>query len=333
MIDPRFYKSHGPIALGDLIAGLDVEVLEGRFLDEKIEGVGSLETSQPGHITFLNAKRHRGGLQTAKASACFIPENIAGLVGEVNIIPVVSKFPRSHFGRVINRLISGKTLFDVGHMAVSDFPGPKIHPTAVIAATAKIAPDVEIGPFAVIGAGVEIGAGSKIGAHATIEFAVMGENCSIKAHASIGSRGFGIDGDENGIFDLPHTGRVIMGNGVSIGCHSAVDRGFIGDTVLGDNVKVDNICQVAHNVTIGNGTMLAGHAGVSGSCNLGEGVLMGGSACLADHIDVGDGARVAAAAGVMNNIPAGETWSGIPAMPLRDHMRIVAATRKMTKRN
>ena len=212
----------------------------------------------------------------------------------------------------------------------STMPASKhIHPTTVISETAEIGADVKIGPYVVIGPGVVIGAGSQIESHVTIECAHLGSNCRIKAGACIGTSGFGVDADEKGIFDLPHVGRTILGDDVSIGCQSTIDRGFIGDTILGNDVKIDNLVQVAHNVTIGEGSMLAGHVGISGSCTIGKNVLMGGSVGLADHITVGDGARLAARAGVMHNIPAGETWSGIPAMPIRDHMRLISATRKL----
>ncbi|MGJ8564079.1 MAG: UDP-3-O-(3-hydroxymyristoyl)glucosamine N-acyltransferase [Alphaproteobacteria bacterium] len=331
MLDPRFYKPLGPVPLGELIDGLAVDV-EPKFLDEVIEGVATLSDSRRNEISFLQSKKYIEGLETAKATACFVPENLASLAGAARIIPLVSNFPRTHFGRVTARLVSEKTLFTDGEMDSTDFVNPKIHPTVVIAATALIAPDVEIGPYSVIGPGVEIGAGSKIGSHVTIHFTVIGKNCFVKPHASIGSRGFGVDGDEKGVFDLPHIGRVIMGDRVSVGCHTSIDRGLIGDTVINDDVKIDNLVQIAHNVTLGVGTMLAGHVGLSGSCNVGAGVLMGGSAGLADHINVGDGARVAAYAGVMKDIPAGETWSGIPAMPIRDHMRTISATKKLIQK-
>ena len=170
---------------------------------------------------------------------------------------------------------------------------------------------------------------SNIGSHTTLECCIIGEHCTIKPGARIGTSGFGMDADENGIIDLPHFGRVIVGDRVSIGAQTTIDRGQLGDTIIGDDVKIDNLVQIAHNVTIGAGSMIAGLVGISGSCVIGQGVLMGGSVGLADHITVGDGARLAARAGVMHNVPAGETWSGIPAVPIRDHMRMIAATKKM----
>lgn len=330
MIDVRFYASSGPIALGELIDGLAVSV-DPKYLDEMIESTAVLSSSVPGQISFLGSKKYKADLETAKATACFIEDENAALAGAAHIIPLISKTPKTHFGRVMNRLVQVKSLLDEG--VLKQIPeGSKIHPTAIIAESAKIGLNVEIAPYAVVGPGVVIGDDSRIGAHSAIDCAVIGQSCVIKSHAVIGGRGFGVDGDEAGLLDLPHIGRVIMGDRVSVGSHSCIDRGFIGDTVIGNDVKIDNLVQIAHNVTVGDGTMMAAHVGLSGSCHIGRGVLMGGSVGLADHIDVGDGAKIAARAGVMHNVPAGEMWSGIPAMPIRDHMRIISATKKLIQK-
>ena len=101
---------------------------------------------------------------------------------------------------------------------------------------------------------------------------------------------------------------------------------------MGSEMCIRDRVQIAHNCTIGEGTVIAGHVGISGSCVVGKGVQMGGNVGLADHVKVGDGASIAARAGVMHDIPAGEVWSGIPAMPIREHMRLVSATRKLIQK-
>ena len=183
-----------------------------------------------------------------------------------------------------------------------------------------------------IEAGVQIGDHTIIDPQAHIAFAKIGESCRIKSGAVIGGSGFGVAQDEKGLIDIPHLGRVMIGARVSIGANSCIDRGQLGDTVLGDDVKLDNFVQIAHNCQIGDGTMMAAHVGISGSCIIGKNCQFGGRVGLADHITVGEGAILAANAGVMHDIPAGEMYSGIPAIPIREHMRVISATRKLVKK-
>ncbi len=331
MIDTRFYNSHGPLSLADLIEGMAAELPDAKFSDEMISCGAILAKSQAGQICFLDNKRHKDQALTAKATACFVTERLAENVGARHIIPIVTKTPRAHFARAMKQLATPKSLCGSdGEAKVAK--SAQIHSSAVIGAGAVIEDAVEIAPYVIIGPGVHIGAGSVIGSHVDIRCAIIGKKCKIKPSSVIGGAGFGVAADENGMIDIPHLGRVIIGDRVSIGSQSCVDRGQIGDTVVESDVKIDNLVQIAHNCTIGEGTVIAGHTGISGSCNVGKGVQMGGNVGLADHLSVGDGASIAARAGVMHNIPAGEVWSGIPAMPIREHMRVVNATRKLVQK-
>lgn len=331
MIDTRFYIPSGPLSLADLIEGMAAELPDAKFGDEMISSGAILDESRPEQICFLDNKRHKNKVLTAKATACFVTERLAEVIGAQHIIPIITKTPRAHFARAMERLATRKTLA-ASEGASQIAKTAKIHSSAIIGAGAVIEDAVEIAPCVVIGPGVHIGAGSVIGSHVDIRCAVIGQNCKIKPSSVIGGAGFGVTGDENGMLDIPHVGRVIIGDRVSIGSHSCVDRGQIGDTRLGDDVKIDNLVQVAHNCTIGAGTVIAGHVGIAGSCHIGKGVQIGGSAGFADHLTIGDGVSVAARAGVMHNIPAGEVWSGVPAMPIREHMRLVNATRKLSQK-
>ena len=331
MFDTRFYIPRGPLSLAELIEGFAAELPDAKFEDEMISSGAILSQSQPGHICFLDNKRHKDQALTAKATACFVTERLAETIGAQHIIPIITKTPRAHFARAIERLAVSKNLSS-SEGAAKIAKSAKIHSSVVIGAGAIIEEGVEIGPYTVIGPGVHIGANSSIGSHVDIHCTVMGKGCKIKSSVVIGGSGFGVTGDENGLVDIPHLGRVIIGNYVSIGSQSCFDRGQIGDTLIGSNVKVDNLVQIAHNCSIGDGTVIAGHVGISGSCQVGKNVQMGGNVGIADHIIVGDEASIAARSGVMHNIPAGEVWSGIPAMPIREHMRVVSATRKLIQK-
>lgn len=331
MIDTRFYISHGPLTLAQLIEGLAAELPDDKFGEEEVSSGGVLAESLPNQLCFLDNKRHKEQVKTANATACFVTERLAEVVGAQHIIPIVTKTPRAHFARAMQKMASRKTLAN-SEGAAKIAKSAKVHSSAVIGAGAVIEDGVEIAPYAVIGPGVHIGARTVIGSHADIRCAIIGRDCKIKPSSVIGGAGFGVTGDENGLLDIPHLGRVYIGDRVSIGSQSCVDRGQIGDTRIEDDVKIDNLVQIAHNCTIGAGTVIAAHTGISGSCVVGNGVQMGGNVGLADHLNIGDGVSIAARAGVMHDIPEGEVWSGIPAMPIREHMRIVSATRKLIQK-
>ena len=139
--------------------------------------------------------------------------------------------------------------------------------------------------------------------------------------ARIGEPGFGAAGSRAGPIDVPQLGRVILQDGVSVGANTCIDRGAYDDTVVGENTKIDNLCMIGHNCVIGRNGLMAAHTGLSGSVTVGDGVMFGGKAGVGDHLNIGEGARVAAGAGVLQDIPAGETWSGYPAKPLRQFLR------------
>ncbi len=200
----------------------------------------------------------------------------------------------------------------------------RLGPGVVVGPGAAIGAGTEVGAHAVIGPGVQIGRHGRIGPHAVIGCALIGDRVRILAGAVVGEAGFGVAGSKEGAMDMPQLGRVILQDGVTIGANACIDRGAYDDTVIGENTKIDNLVQVAHNVRIGRNCVLAAHTGISGSVTVGDGVMFGGRAGIADHVDIGAGAKIAAASGVMKNVPAGEVWGGSPARSLRKWMRETA---------
>jgi UDP-3-O-[3-hydroxymyristoyl] glucosamine N-acyltransferase len=216
-------------------------------------------------------------------------------------------------------------------------PDARLEESVVVEAGAAIGPGVAIGAGSVVAANAVIGAGSQIGRDcfigpcATVQYALLGNRVVIHGGAQIGREGFGFVAGPRGAERLPQIGRVVIQDDVEIGANTTVDRGALGDTVIGEGTKIDNLVQIAHNARIGRGCLIAGNAGLSGSVTLGDFVQIGGGAGIADHLTIGAGAKLAAAAGLMHDIPPGESWIGAPAAPAKQKMREFAMMRRLAK--
>ena len=216
-----------------------------------------------------------------------------------------------------------------------------VHPTAVVHPTAKIGENVALGPNVVVGEYAEIGANTKILANGYIgNGALIGENCFFHAGVNIGDRvkvgrdvilhhgvSLGADGfsfvteNPNNIFKIPSIGSVVIGNNVEIGANTAIDRGTIEDTIIGDNTKIDDLVMIGHNCRIGKGCMIVSQVGIAGSCVIGDRVVIAGQAGLADHLNIGDDSIIAAQAGVSKSFPAKSIVIGSPAMPRKEFIK------------
>ncbi len=217
---------------------------------------------------------------------------------------------------------------------------PGVDPTAVVHDTARLGEGVTLGPGAWVGPSVVVGAGSVVGPGVALGAgSVVGDACVLHAgvtlydgvelgsrvvlHAGcvIGADGFGYAPSPRGALKVRQLGGVRLGDDVEIGANTAVDRGALDDTVVGDRTKIDNLCQVGHNVRIGTDCLIAGMTGIAGSVVIGNGVIIGGAVAVSDHVSIGEGARIAGRSGVTKDVPAGETWAGFPARPYRQFAR------------
>ena len=161
----------------------------------------------------------------------------------------------------------------------------------------------------------------------------IGENCQICKTAVLGNEGFGFEPDENGdLIFFPHFCGVTIGNNVRIGSHSCIDRGNLKDTIISDNVKIDNLVHISHNTVIGAHTMIAAQCGFVGSATIGSQVQMGGQVGVS-RVTIGDRCIIAAKAGVTKDVPAGETFSGFPAWQHRDEIQKEAFIRRLYKQH
>lgn len=325
MPDPRFFEDLGPVTLADLASLTGAELLVSDHGARQVRAVAVLASAQADTISFLSDRKHAGELASAKAGAVFVTARDVDLV-PVGCAALVTPVPQAAYAGAANRL----------HRPRRHQGDQAIAPDAVLEEDVVLAPGVVVGPGArigartqvgantVIGPGVAIGRDCVIGANVTLGFALLGDRVRILAGAVIGEPGFGAAGGTKGVVDIPQLGRVILQDGVTVGANTCIDRGAFDDTSIGENTKIDNLVQIAHNVRVGRNCVMAAHTGISGSVVIGDGAAFGGRAGVADHVTIGDGAQVAAAAGVFRDIPAGETWGGFPGQPIRRWMREVA---------
>ncbi|HEY4124151.1 MAG TPA: UDP-3-O-(3-hydroxymyristoyl)glucosamine N-acyltransferase [Rhizomicrobium sp.] len=338
MADPRFYENKGPFTLAAICARVGVNVPDGASPDALIADVASLSGAGSQHLSFVSGANALKQFAQSKAGFCFISRADAQRPAPTGTTVIPTDSVQHAFAEIA-------AFFYPDHLHTAWSQSSSVDPTArignavvlgpgvVIGPHAEIGDGVRIAPNAVIGRGVAIGRNCEIGANVTITHSYIGDDVSILPGAQIGQPGFGFASDRRGHKKIPQLGRVIIQDRVEIGACTTVDRGALGDTVIGEGTKIDNLVQIGHNNRIGRHNMIVGQAGIAGSCELGDFVVLGGQAGLADHVRVGDGARFAGRSGAApGEYAGGQDWGGAPAVPARQWMRQIAALALLAKR-
>ena len=297
-----------------------------------LTGFATADAAKPGDLTFAENEEFFAAAENSPATAVIAD---ARFTSTKKIVIRVTQ-PRVAFAKAI-------AVF---------FPEPKlpagIHSTAVVAKSAQVDPTVHIGPHCLVGERVKLGAnvvlqsGNSVGNDAVLGDDVnlfpnvtiyqrtqIGKRVRIHAGAVIGSDGFGYVLDGGIHRKVLQIGNVVIGDDVEIGANVTVDRGALGSTVIGKGTKIDNLVQVAHNVQIGEHSIIISQVGIAGSTKIGNYVVLAGQAGLAGHLKIGNQAIVAAQAGVMTDIPDGGKWFGSPAQPDKEFKRQVVALRRL----
>ncbi len=301
--------------------------------DVSIEGVSGIKEAKAGDLTFIANSKYKPLLKSTKASAVLVPEDMDNNV-EACLIKVEN--PSLSFAKIISLVGPEPVLFK-----------PGIDPTAVVGENVSIGKNVTIQPYAVIEDNVKIGDGTIIGAAVYLgNYTELGSDCLIYPHViireriKIGSRviihpGTVIGGDGFGFatvkgvhHKIPQIGTVEIEDDVEIGSNVTIDRARFDKTHIGKGVKIDNLVQIAHNVSIGENTIVVAQVGISGSTTIGRNVIIAGQAGIIGHVDVGDNSIIGGKAGVTKNIPASTHVTGFPARDKWEDMRLQAYARK-----
>ena len=314
------------------------------FSDGKFSGdgeteifrVASLENAETGEMSYVENVEKTENAAKTKASCLLVPENFDA---EISCSLIKVKNPKLAFAKIAEKLHPPKKRF------------PEIHHSAVIANTAKFAADIYVSAFCRIGEDSEIGAKTqildgtkigdnvKIGANCTIhpnctiyDDVLIGNNVILHAGVIIGADGFGYVRVADSYTKFPQIGTVVIENDVEIGANTCIDRGALGKTRIGEGTKIDNLVQIAHNVSIGKRVVIASQTGISGSTIIEDDCVIGGQVGFGDHATVKSGAIIGSKAGVLpGKIVREGVWWGVPVQPLDEYKRQNALVKSLPR--
>jgi UDP-3-O-[3-hydroxymyristoyl] glucosamine N-acyltransferase len=297
-----------------------------------VRRVATLDEAGEGDLAFLANPKYHSRLKACRASAVILGPAARDLTDRPRI---VAPDPYVYFARVAQLFTPPEVLPAGIHPAAA--VASAVPASVTVGAGASIEADVEVGEGVAIGPGCRIGRGARIGAGSRLHANVtvyhecrIGTGCIVHSGCVIGADGFGFARERNGGWiKIPQVGRVMIGDDVEIGANTTIDRGSVGNTEIGDGVKIDNLVHIAHNERIGEKCIIVAQVGIAGSTTIGRYVTLAGQAGIPGHLHIGDGATIAAQAGVFGDVPAGETWSGYPARPHRESLRMQAAVARL----
>ena len=339
MEHPGFFQKAGPFSLSEIARelGLDAPKLGDEAGAAKIIDVKALDQAGRGHITYFDDKKYLKTFKETQAEVCICQEKYQQQAPAGTRV-LVSENPQESFINLL-KLFYPESM----RTQTSRTTGAMIDPSAQIEEGVEIEPGVIIGKEAQIGRGSRLAAGSVIGyrctigrdcyvgPNAVITHALIGNDVIIHAGVCLGQDGFGYKMGAEGHKKVPQIGRVILQDKVEVGANSTIDRGALGDTIIGEGSKIDNLVQIGHNVVMGCHAVIVSQAGLSGSTKLGNFVVMGGQTGTVGHIEIGDAAQIAASSKVNKDVPPNVQYGGTPAKPIKKWFKEIVAVEKLAE--
>jgi len=321
MSNTIFFEPKGPFYLNDLSNDIPKDVKKIKIYDIK-----TLDKATSKDLTFLNSINYKEHSVKTKAAACitkknleqFLPKQCIKIFVE-NVLFSTAKiskkfYPNSDLDYPDKSLVDSKKIS-------SKFSSVTFGKNNFIGKGVKIGSKTLIGSNTIIEHDVKIGKNCLIGSNVTIKNTIMNDNVVIQDGCKIGVKGFGFVPLKDKNFRFPHIGRVILKDNVELGANCTIDRGSIGDTVIGENTFLDNQVHMAHNVRVGKNCMIAGQVGFAGSSTIGNNVSIGGQAGVSGHLKIGNNVRIGGGSGVVKDVPDNTTVMGYPAVPLKEFLK------------
>jgi UDP-3-O-[3-hydroxymyristoyl] glucosamine N-acyltransferase len=343
MSEPAFFARPPGLSVGAIAAIAAAPLPEGAPVDSLIVGVAPLEEAGRSDLAYMDNPRYVAALEETRAGVCLVGPRFAARVPG-STIGLVTPDPYGAYAAVLEKLFPEAarpgSAFGAAGVSPAAFvhPAARLEPRVTVDPGATIGPGAEIGCDTVIGAGavigpqVRIGRGCSIGPQCTVLHALLGNGVVLHPGVRIGQDGFGYAMGRQGHRKVPQVGRVIIQDEVEIGANTTVDRGGTRDTVIGEGTKVDNLVQIAHNVTIGRHCVIVAQVGISGSTTLEDFVVLGGQVGVVGHLRIGAGAQIAGSSNVNDDVPRGARWGGTPAKPVREWFRELTTLKSLASR-
>ena len=334
-IDPQFHPAFCRLTLAELTKLCEVTI----FHDGKVGDITHAATPDSASQGALVLVGHQDYLESCATSGDYTIITNDKLAADCpkDCTIVIAHNPRLAFAQALQQLYKADIT-------------PSIAASASIATTAKLGENVTIGEgviiedgaiigsntiishHCVIGQNCQIGAHVSISNHSALHYAKVSDYAKIGAHCAIGKEGFGFEMTKDGAVRLPHLGLVEIGLQAEIGAHCAIDRGVLGNTVIGDYVMIDNHVHIAHNVQIGQKSLILAQVGIAGSSIIGQNVIIGGQVGIKDHVTIADDVMVMSGSKVTKSLEKAGAYAGFPAQEAKQHWREMAAIKKLLKK-
>ena len=340
MADPRFFTRAGPFKISDIALQIGAHVPNGADADRLISDIEDIATASEGTLCFVTDKKYLPQLAETSAAAVLVGKAHVDACPP-HVTALVCDDPYTAMARAAQAFYPEAALARPmpGQMQAS---APAIHPSARIGQNCEIADSVTIGANAeigdnthlaanvVIGEGVALGRDCTLGAGVVVGYSLIGDRVTIHSGCRIGQCGFGFAPGKAHV-KVPQLGRVIIQADVEMGANCAIDRGTLGDTIVGEGSKLDNLVHLAHNVVLGRHVFMAGQSGIAGGTHIGDYCQVGGQAGIYGHLTLGAHVVVGAKSSVTRSFPDNTQLMGIPARPAREFLRETAILKRLGK--